>query len=288
MRSFMSHEFEDIEDPDVVLQGDVIEWLGEWRQPPWQAYGVIVTADCDLHWEKHGGHISYVPAMNTEDYLWYQWRQSILAGPCSQQIRTLSLRINRWLIKNRPEYERLSEGAICSWLARVGKETFLSELGVTDNGQRKDIGAIIDGVETLSATLELKEADLDVLIRAYGLVNPKAASDRSVISKAFQASLGSLPGDVFHLPVLPNDEDDGLFLMLRHIRQCAAAAIAKRPDDIRFGEARAKRAVRVSAPFRYAITQALSRVFGDIGLPLDHETRRSTAADRYFTSRNLL
>ncbi len=50
-----------------VHQGDVIAWLEP--EAPWKTLGVVVTADCDIVQSKHGGLVSYVPALDLESYL---------------------------------------------------------------------------------------------------------------------------------------------------------------------------------------------------------------------------
>jgi hypothetical protein len=77
-------------------------------------------------------------------------------------------------------------------------------------------------------------------------------------------------------------DDGGLFVMLRHIEQCALSDITYDPDEIRFGTAKARRVGRIAAPFRYAMTQSLGRIFSDIGLPKDYEVRRAESSKKFF------
>jgi hypothetical protein len=281
----MSQEYEDIEDPDSLQQGDVIEWEGTSVKRPWQKYGIIITADCDLHREKHGGYISYIPAMITEDYLWYQWRPAAFKAECDKRISVLNARLSKWIEKNRSPGVALSDGAIRDWLMRVGPDGLLDELGCNDKGERNQLGNVIEPAWALASLLAASEPELTRLNTAYRWVNKAAEADKGLLAKAFQASLGSLPGDVFHLPTLPGNEDDGLFVMLRHLRQCHIDEIASRPDDLRFGGATAKRIARITATFRYALSQNFARVFSDIGLPEDHEERRKNASRRFFDAR---
>ena len=282
-------EYEDLEDLDVVSQGDVIKWIDTSWSRPWQAYGVVVTADCDLAHEKHGGIISYVPAMLTDDFIWQTWRIEKLEGKLDEHLAKAGTRIGNWRAKNGASGEPLSRTAMRRWLERLGPEQSLDEIGVSDNGQRNGLLNAIAPAATILGVVNSTQPDFQKLAAAYAVVNPKSsAGDFSVIAGDIQKSWGSLPGDIFHLPSMPTPEGpetDGLFLYLRHIRQINADEVSARPDVIRSGQAKAQRVARVCAPYRYSITQSLARVFSDIGLPEDHEHRRRNAAQSFFSCR---
>lgn len=132
--------------------------------------------------------------------------------------------------------------------------------------------------------MSCSQPDLIRLRRAHEAINATSASDPQIMVREIQASWNTLPGDVYHLPSMPSGDEKGLFLMLRHIRQLRAEEITGRPAAVRTGDAKAKRIARVCAPYRYAITQSLARVFADIGLPAEHDERKKNAASRLFDS----
>jgi hypothetical protein len=284
----MSAEFEEIYDQDEPAQGDLIEWIGTDRKSPWNTFGVIVTADCDIAWKKNRGVLSYVPALLATDFIWEHWRKDRLETQLPSLLQKAAARISRWRQKIDIESADLSMEAVQAWLTRAGPNEILDELGVLDNGERANLSRVIDPAHLIMRTLKCAEPDFQLLTEAFCCVNTKAASDPGVIINEVQRSWGTLPGDVFHLPSMPEEAPDqtagGLFLMLRSIRQVDAAHVTARPDDVRNGNAKAKRIARVTAPYRYAITQNLARVFADIGLPEDHEIRRKQAAQRLFES----
>lgn len=275
------HEYESLEDQDIVGQGDVIEWVGADRRRPWQCFGVVVTADCDLAHEKHGGVISYVPAMLAEDFIWTRWRNDRFNLKFDELLNKAGTRIGRWRGKNGQSEVPLSPGAVRKWLERASPDVMLDEIGVTNKGERADFANILNPAKRLSEILACEEPDLERLEACYVIVNSKASENRALFVRDIQTDWSSLPGDLFHLPAMPGTEKvtgEGLFLHLRHIRQISADLVSARPDDFRTGIAKARRVARVSAPYRYAITQALARVFSDIGLPDAHDQRCQSAA----------
>lgn len=281
------HEYEDLEDLELPSQGDVIKWVGKEWSKPWRCFGVVVTADCDLAHDKHGGVISYVPALTTDDYIWTGWRLDALGLKLDGLLDKAAGRIAKWSSNNGQASTPASASAMRRWIERTGPEGLLDEIGVVDNGQRKDLMNIILPAAAVLDCVNCQNPDLERLAAAYGAINPKAAQNQFAMADEIQKSWASLPGDVFHLPAMPEGEaapGDGLFLHLRHIRQVNADEVSARPDVIRDGLAKAQRIARVSAPYRYAVTQALARVFSDIGLPDAHDERRKVAARSFFNS----
>lgn len=277
------HEYEDICDPDQIAQGDVIEWLSPYVAHPWQVFGVVVTADCDLAWEKHGGIISYVPGFVSGDFIWHGFREKFFEGRKAEALQSLVKLTNATRKKQGVASSDISKAAIYDWFERAGREGMLDELGVADNSRQK-IGAILDQLAIYDRLLSHKEADMSLLTDAFAMTGPSA--DRAALVKKIEESWSQLPGDIFHLPSLPTGDEEGMFLMLRHIRQLTASEVAGRPSDVERGEVKVKRVARVCAPYRYSITQNLARVFADIGLPDEHEARRRAAAQRFLDERN--
>lgn len=279
------HEYENLEDLDYASQGDVIKWVGaEWNRP-WQCFGVVVTADCDLALDKHGGVISYVPALTTDDYIWNRWRVDAIASKLDALLNKAATRIANWRAKNDQPSDPPSATAMRRWLERVGAESLLDEIGVVDRGQRQNLLNVLSPAVAVLDCVNCANPDLHILSSAYNAINPKAAQNRQLLPDEIQKSWASLPGDVFHLTTMPEDDaapGHGLFLHLRHIRQIEADRISARPDEIRSGSAKAQRIARVSAPYRYAVTQALARVFSDIGLPDAYDEKRKMAARSFF------
>ncbi len=197
----------------------------------------------------------------------------------------MTIRINNWREKNSQRKSALSEDAISAWLGRANRETILNELGVQDKGQRNTLAPVIDKAMLLRHVIQVANPDLGMLKQSYALIRQDYTAKPHILSEDFQKAISSLPGDVFHIPILPDDTNNGLFLILRDISQCSPSDIARTPDDLRFGSAKARRIARISAPYRYAITQQLGRVFSDIGLPKAYEAKCNEAASKFFTSR---
>lgn len=276
-------EYEALEDLDAIAQGDIFEWVGGERKRPWRVYGVVVTADCDLHREKHGGVISYVPAVLTEDFMWERWRVARFGKLLDDSLATCARRVSKWLRDNSAGGE-ISISALRQWLERKKAAGILDELGVESPSDRTALLNVLSPAEVFETLMRSEEPDIGLMRKAYAIYKPASLENSTLLAADVQNSWNSLPGDIFHVPSMPEEEAPdgyGLFLQLRHIRQVRAEALSARPDELRAGGATCRRVARISAPYRYAMTQALGRVFTDIGLPEAHERRRKSAADLF-------
>ena len=277
------HEYEDVGDPDHIEQGDVIEWLPAHAERPWRKFGIVVTADCDLAWGKHGDIISYVPGLLSRDFIWQGFRERFFSKKRDEALQSAIKLANGAIRKQTSEESALSRSAFKDWLARTGRDGLLDELGLRDTARDK-LGDVLDQILACDEILSTPDFDMMLLERSFARTDSKGG--RSTLIRKIEENWNQLPGDIFHLPSLPTGDEDGMFLMLRHIRQLSATEVAGRPDDIMRGDVKVKRIARVCAPYRYSITQNLARVFADIGLPEDHEDRRKSSAQRLFETRN--
>lgn len=278
----MSNEYEPELGDSPLRQGDVFLWQDDAYARPWRTYGVVVTADCDLAKDKTHGRLSYVPALLPEDYIWTFLRHKRFTAEIKSMKVKISRICNKHLIKSSSVSKEISEDTYESWINRVGPKEFVNELKLADPGQQKSILSLCERFVKLNSILQKDEPDRNLLLECLALKAGNKLTDED-IAKDFKGDFLSLPGDVFHLTTVEGREEGGIFLMLRHITQCNFDAVAVRPEQLRFGDAKAKRVGRIAAPYRYALTQNLGRVFSDIGLPDAYDDRRKNSSLSFFS-----
>ncbi|MBR0812165.1 hypothetical protein JQ544_11565 [Bradyrhizobium diazoefficiens] len=266
-----------------LLQGDLFKWLDPNFCRPWSAYGVVVTADCDLVRSKTNGVVSYIPGLIMEDYVWHYWKTGRFSATLETILHKFCNRINNRLRKLSNQHRDISKEAVMHWLNRVGPEGLVVELQISDAGQKSELLAMAGELQTLKSLEDTPAPDMGLLHDCYRLKHKGKKikdGDFSAIADEIQSSISSLPGDVFFLPL--DEHEHGLFLMLRHIRQLDLSRLATSVADMTVGEPHAQRLGRITAPYRYAITQNLARVFADIGLPSSYEERRDRSSRKFF------
>jgi hypothetical protein len=272
-------EYEDILDAAPLCQGDIFEWVDPHGQRPWRNLGVIVTADCDIVRNKMDNVISFVPLLCFEDYLWHVWREKRFSQQWNLALCELTRFINKQLVKQgRSE---IGQDAVRDWVARDNAETIAAALTLSDINLKGKLLAHFDRFSDFDRLLAPGPPDRTLLERACGHLKKANQTTNQFQAQDFQSTLSKLPGDVFYLSQV-REERGGFFAMLRHIRQCDIEEIAIDADQIRFGSAKARRFARLRAPFKYALTQQLARVFSDIGLTAAYDERLKTGSAKFF------
>jgi len=171
------------------------------------------------------------------------------------------------------------------WIARAGEAGIVSELGLQDRGQIKDLTDLIRKYKTIFSLLKTESPDANLLLTSFKIKHATMSGPgHEELAAEFQKNVSSLPGDVFFLSGIEGHEVHGMFAMLRFISQCGLEDVAVNRDEVEFGEAKAKRIGRLQAPYLYSLTQNLARVFSDVGLPREYAERRKLTPASYVTS----
>lgn len=285
------YEIVEIDAPDDRLhQGDVLSW-DKRDSKNWKEHGIIITADCDLLHNKMKNRISLVPLISFGTYVQEVWGPEfvskrvtkILEGSISA-IRIAHAEIGRTGV--------VSEEAILDWISRDQPDMIAAMLFNEEydaEKRRKFLSKIEAAKNAIDAEQELLQQTspasyMEKLVSLANKItlNPPADA-RSNIGMALRGHCTSPPGDVFFLSQVPGDGTGGFFALLRHITQCDIKDIflesARRP-----GLALPMRRVgRLKAPYLYALTQNIARVFADIGLPGHYSERRSSSAEGFLS-----
>jgi hypothetical protein len=125
-----SVEFSEVEwtlDDRPIRQGDVLSFPAATE--PWDQLGVIVTADCDIVWEKHQGRFSYVPILPATYYLSNFYLHKHLERLSASLGEHVVERIHALQRANLPEFSTpLSGERALEWLLDHGPEWVANSL----------------------------------------------------------------------------------------------------------------------------------------------------------------
>jgi hypothetical protein len=257
---------------EPLRQGDVFEWRLQ-QNDPWRRWGVIVTADCDLHRSKHRGVLSYVPILSIDAFLSTHWIPDQVERQFEHHGNSTRALINRVSGRGEGEDTGISLGAFSDWLVRDGIDGIVASLPGVDEGSRRDL---IQRLELCRDVKSLREAvSLRDHVRALAAFLAKASRGDAPVAEErlwqqIAAFMLRLPGDAFFLDLLSPAYNTGYVACLRRIHEINASQFPESPL-----EAEAVDVVRISrmnAPYKYRLTQQLAAVFTDIGLPDSHQT----------------
>lgn len=271
-------EFEELLANAPLRQGDVFRWLEP--SDVWHRYGVVVTADCDLTHGKHDGVVSYVPALRASDYLalFYLPKQlelhiDALGAQVTKAARGLQA-------EYMPEYEvELSRSAIEEWLTRDGPEAIPAAMEVSPGDQRESFIELAQRWKNASEAFAVQDfgSQAAALLDLRGLGAPDAKM-RDKLADTLSSRLCSLPGDGMFLSSIGPGLTEGYVAYARRPRELREDLLALRQSELGAGVVETQRISRLRTPYRYRLTQQMTQVFSDIGLPSEYEAERARSS----------
>jgi hypothetical protein len=263
-------EFIEVSASDLLQQGDVLEAVDPLASK-WTRHLLVITADCDLKYEKHHGRVTCVPILTTSDYLLEMHFPKVKERTAAKAFELIRKALDSVGVLNTTD-ARLREWLVASEPRQVADEFAFSE-------EMREL--FVGGAATVKRLQE--EADsvdgmLRLLAESAALLEPKRKSDgidRELVTGARQV-FSSTPGDAQFLGAFTPHHRDGYFVYLRQLEQLWEADIrlvAPSPS------ATHRRIGRLSDRMTMAIVQRFALVFMAIGLPTDYEDMRQLHAE---------
>lgn len=269
-------EYLTVDGSQSFQQGDIVKFRK--MEAPWQKWGIIVTADCDIDKNKHRGILSYVPIIELHDY----WKLFTLP---KQLLKAESAFLEQLLIRVRSIYQRdgkpadLGIDSIHAMIMGASDSDILRLLKIPPD----DIGKWTD-IFLIYRRLKRRD-DEDSIYEVIKLIADTKtamsgdASNRTLVMKDIERTVESLPGDAFFISRLPDEVAQGYVAYLRLVRELDSNRIAVIAKDLSRDDVIAQRVGRIISPFLYRLTQQLAQVFSDIGLPSEYEKDRLYVAN---------
>lgn len=269
---------------EPLRQGDVFEWLTDTGDP-WERFGIIVTADCDIAYAKHRGVLSYVPVLQARDYVRLFYLPPRVQRIANSLYDELFAKVRQFQGTHVPEFSgELSDDALRIWFRSTSADRIADDLRIREASDREPFLRLAAVCTECDAALASEDFDrqFEAAIHAREFQNSKG-DHASRLWREIRDALEHLPGDAFFIGALGRDHRDGYIAYLRLVREINETEVAVRPLDLRHDGVRAKRSARLISPFVYRLTQQLASVFTAIGLPGEYEAHRATLLASYQT-----
>jgi hypothetical protein len=293
--NLMSHEREVIELDsafEAPRQGDVLRWEKTDRSP-WTEHAIVVTADCDLEFNKNRNSISYVPLVRFDTYVGCFWGPDYVAKKAEKIFEGATAAIRR-AHKAKGLSGDLNYHVVRDWIVRDSAGAIVEMLSheSLSPAERRTLEVVIDKAKrALGCEHDLMNYDTDgdtyvrrIIVRANDLLPESRGDPAKSVLEALQGHCRSLPGDVFFVSTVPGDGDGGYFALLRHIGQCDINDVSLDPVRRAGPVLPLRRIARLTSPYVYALTQQLAKVFADIGLPKEYVGGLTSCIDKYLAS----
>jgi hypothetical protein len=261
-----------------LRQGDVLI-SADQVSDSWLKILIVLTADCDLAREKHGGALSCIPVLTQDDYL-IRFRYEKLRKSLQEKLADQLLEVYNLNSTAEPRAQ-LSHSRMSNWTIESEPKDVAATIGLNGKSSELFISLANAARELAACTPEsisqaIGAATAAKLLLGEGKTEEKA---RSAVTGDFSSFLRSLPGDAIYINELSPEHAGGYVAYLRRVVEVNDVAVVMTKSRIPF-ETKYLRISRLRSPYVYALSQQFSAVFSAIGLPTEYETARDRNLDR--------
>ena len=263
-------EYSDVEFSSPLRQGDVLEVvdLGPGES---SSLLLVITADCDLAFNKNRDLVTCIPILAKEHYLLTLTAPRIRAQAIRQPVAELQQ------VLAQCGYANVSDKRVRQWVAEADNESIVAELSL-EEPFKGDAIAAIDAMRLIDAPQGTVREFLDALVEAQMKSKnpPKSDKARKRVLADLREPFTRPPGDTLFLGCVAPGLDAGYFAYLRDPEQIEQSRIATTPGR---ADAQYRRISRLKDRFTHALVQRFAMVFMSIGLPSEYEEIRDLHAD---------
>lgn len=251
-----------IEDETSDLsQGDIFVYYDEDGN---EAYGIIITGDCDISQNKCNGLITSCRIYSAS----YHIKNYILSERCKKQLSILEGQIKSQL-NVYGDFEANNDDFF-SDIILLSPDEFKTKI----KPEYKDKQFLIDKFSIYKRYINQTSFCIDDYKHVYLAMNKmsdekwKKQSDnmRQEIANSFK----KLAGDLFYINKIPELEEDGFVVHLRQISTFKKSSFFL--DEHKNKEI--FRIAHLNTPYIHSLTQRVGAMFSDIGLSEDYELNR--------------
>lgn len=266
-----------IDDDADIKQGDIIRRRST-RGDGQDAWGTILTADCDIAQNKTGDRYTWLEIIRSQHYLETHWATEQLRRIAEKHCISVCENINRLLRDTGHDLADLTPSSLRLWLAESTPEQIIQKI---DKQKSKSNSALLQNVSALRISLgyESYPNQLVRLQTVWTIMGRGEKAQHSAIRDAFSHDRG-FP-DSLLIPELPRTAGYGFVILLRSISTLPINDLYKTEIDARVdGRSNAfHRIGRFSDALRFSVAQKLAFLFSRIGMTTQFEMACEAATD---------
>lgn len=252
---------------EPLRQGDLLE-ATDPDAPKWSRHLVVITADCDLAFDKHKGRVTCVPLLTQEEYLHEMQVPKLRDRYAKAALKPLSDELTR-------AGQIISGGRLREWASERPVEEIVAALSrITPSASK--YGDALKAVRHFDHPTTTLGQAVHNLTAGYALNSPKTKDTKSKVVSDLREPYKQPPGDALFIGSISDEARDGYFAFLRHIEQVREPEIALGPTRRKYSH---RRIARLDDRFTHALVQRFAMVFLAIGLPAAYEENRDFQAE---------
>lgn len=262
-------EYTEVELSAPLRQGDVLE-AADAAAPPWSRLLLVITADCDLAFNKNRDLVTCVPIVEKDRYL-----LEIVAPAIRERTLKLLIAALRGVLAEFG-YPNVTESRIREWVVEAETVRILDDLSASGS-LRAQAERWIDALRAVVSPSPTIPSLVSALVDAESTLQPPPKPDRvrSRILSELRAPFSRPPGDALFLGAVGPGMDAGYFAYLRSPQQLDQSLVATTPGR---ADTAYRRIAKLQDRFTHALVQRFALVFMSIGLPVEYEELRDLHA----------
>lgn len=230
----------------------------------YEQLALVITADCDLAHQKHGGLITCVPILTADHYI-------AEFGLHRERAKTTDLLFEDYEYHNNKEDRTgLSREALLEICGRMPAPQVIEHAGISE-----DLSGTIHALcELATEASDISSAREQLKFAGSKLRQSKTeAAVQKRVADLISNTLKNTPGDALFLSRIAPNEDRGYFAYLRRVETLYEDEISISPGT---PNVKYRRISRLRDTYIHALSQRFASVFMAIGLPDAYENSRNS------------
>lgn len=254
-------------------QGDLIARANFEQRHPFDRFGVLITADCDLERTRPETQLTFLRIVPVPDYVKHVWCRKKMHDILKRMAHDTTALFNRLSRDDEPTRLPIKPERLVDWLCSSSPEEICDTLD-PKRIKQPDITKLHKRLDDLSSCT--KAAAINQLAPALdSLVSLRAADKKTEAEKArteiltqAKNELAKESDEVFFLSRLVSEEEsEGYYVLLDQVTTMRRDQLFEYKSEADLIEDGAHRFGRLEKSFKYAIVQRFAFLFQRIGLP---------------------
>jgi hypothetical protein len=254
-------------------QGDLIARANIERRHPFDRFGILITADCDLERTRPETQLTFLRIVPVSEYVKHVWCRKKMHDFLKRMGLDTTMLFNRLSRDDEPTRLPIKPERLIDWLSSSSPQEICDTL---DPGRIKqpDIAKLHKRLDELSSCT--KAAGIDRLAPALdSLVFLRAQDKKAELEKTraeilaqAKNELAKESDEVFFLSQLVSEEEsEGYYVLLDQVGTIRRDHLFDYKSEADLTEDGAHRFGRLEKTFKYAVVQRFAFLFQRIGLP---------------------
>jgi hypothetical protein len=266
-----------------IRQGDVIGFW-DWNcRLPYDRYGLIITADCDIAQGRPDQHLVFLRIISVSDYAEVIWSREKIHKYLDQHLNEITSTVNRLRRLSDSSSIDINSADVVEWIDRENVGQIAASMYPIDTVQQERLGNRLNLLHKLVSASRLPQETFCMKLLLDIEAHQQSSDQRQLRQKLLSKMRGELLNEdisrFFLSSLQGGDDNKGYYILLNQIGAVCKSSITDSFAELKGSSKSTYRFGRLEKTFKYAVAQRFSHLFQRIGLPDAHNVSRRTTLD---------